>query len=236
MGALLGALVGYFQDADIAREKQARKKQEGLALIADWFRRIEAIPQKLNQEVEGAKRALDRAQGEFNERVYDEFWTAIQEAVTCLARYEEGVENVADLIRMSEEKVRELDLSPSERPAVPLVIIPDVVDVTKRLRALVLEAKKDINFALIYQQWQTNKILVYGFATVGQALSEINSRLASSIERLTSLGESVRASADKLQSSVDRLRKLSEHEASQARLHREKLENMLDNIQRGRKP
>src|SRR5206468_312018 len=104
---------------------------------------------------------------------------------------------------------------------------------TDRLKAVVRKAQRNIQFATIYEQRKTNKLLVAGFQHLAQAIDGMGHRITSSINGLgdqisamsASLGDQISEMSSSLNDS------LSEFNDQSTQRHKEALE-MFDNIQR----
>ncbi len=134
-------------------------------------------------------------------------------------------------------------------------VLPDATHVSARLKAIVRQAQKNPHFATIYELRKTNEILVEGFTNLGQALTEVGDRLENSMDTLrSSLTEgfaeaasaSRRATAELVaeleqtreQSAKDsrEAREISSKDSEARRKHEREEREMLDNIQRRKKP
>jgi hypothetical protein len=114
----------------------------------------------------------------------------------------------------------------------------------ERMKAIVRTAQRDFQFSSFYEQRKTNQILVAGFTTLGQALDRMTWQIADSIDNLTSsvesmastLNESINSQFGEMaesntQSHGEVMKAVSEHV-----LREQRALEMLDNIQRHRKP
>jgi|HubBroStandDraft_5_1064220.scaffolds.fasta_scaffold22210_5 DNA anti-recombination protein RmuC len=136
---------------------------------------------------------------------------------------------------------------------------------TERMNAIVRTAQRSFQFATIYEQRKTNQILVAGFTNLAQALDQIawqirtsisdlaravdvmsstlNESLMSIDSRIDGMSSEMNESLSAIQSQIDfaaetvgkRHLKLLDEVSEGAARERKALE-MLDNIQRGRKP
>ena len=134
----------------------------------------------------------------------------------------------------------------------------------ERMQAIVRKAQRNFQFSQTYLQLRTNKILVAGFANLAEALAGMTSQITSSVDKLTSSVEGMSnqftTSINKLAGSVGELttkvdkgmgeitsrmdnitetinqqhREIMDEASGQAE-RQEKVVEMLDNIQRGRK-
>lgn len=115
------------------------------------------------------------------------------------------------------------------------------------MKAIVQTAQRNFQFATIYEQRKTNQILVAGFTNLAQALDRMTWQITASIDDLagsvdvmtSTLNESTRAIHSRL---GDVAEMTSQHhdelmkEASEGAARERKALEMLDNIQRGRRP
>jgi hypothetical protein len=101
-----------------------------------------------------------------------------------------------------------------------------VTHTMERMRTIIRKAQKDIDFAKIYELHKTNKLLTSGFSTLGQTVNELQDCLVSSLNNLSS-------SVSRATSNLLTQMKL---ESLERREHEREEREMLDNIQRKRKP
>jgi hypothetical protein len=115
------------------------------------------------------------------------------------------------------------------------------------MRAIVRKAQADFQFSVIYEQRKTNKILIAGFASLADALNEMTwhindslGALTNSMEGMTStLNNSMRAIHSRIGDVVEATSKYQSErsrDASKCAIREKKALEMLDNIQRGRRP
>jgi methyl-accepting chemotaxis protein len=115
------------------------------------------------------------------------------------------------------------------------------------MQAIVRKAQRNFQFAMIYEQRKTNEILVEGFTDLAEALAGMTSQITTSINELaSSVGEltsTFNESMGEIYSRMDittettnqQHREIMDEAYGQAERQEEVVE-MLDNIQRGRKP
>jgi hypothetical protein len=121
----------------------------------------------------------------------------------------------------------------------------------ERMQATVRKAQRNFQFATIYEQRKTNQILVEGFTSLAEALNEMTWHITTSIDNLTrsvdgmasTLNDSMRAIHSRLGEIGEAAHKDSREtahqraeEASDAAAREGMALEMLDNIQRGRRP
>jgi len=117
------------------------------------------------------------------------------------------------------------DIIPPLYPLAPQHIdkLADASKVTvKRLEILVQAGHRNYHFASIYEQRRTNQILIAGFANLGEALNRMTSKITASID---GLAFSIGVMSSTLNESLDAI-----HADLGGALE------MLDNIQRGKRP
>ena len=129
--------------------------------------------------------------------------------------------------------------------------IADTQTITVRLASIVRRAQSDFQFATIYEQRKTNAILIAGFQTLSDAIYGIGAQmvdaiadLAGTVDRMSSVLDSRLASLESnindaisttAKSTNDFHRSVVEIASNLQERHDRALE-MLDNIQRKRKP
>ncbi len=199
--------------------------------------------------IEAAEGYLEQAARDFEEGVFAPFWDSVERAATALGRFDEGVRDITEASSRYTGLVKVFDSVP---PAFPLSVptiskLAAATGTAEKMRGIVRKAQGDFQFATIYEQRKTNQILVKGFTSLGQALEQMTWRitgaiddLATSVNRMSSrLEESVRAVDARLgamQADAAQYRDTA-LQSEKARSAREaKTVEMLDNIQRNRKP
>ena len=233
------------------REEQARRvaeQQRALAvrlndLVSDSTRTAATLPNL----VRSAETTIDLAEQEFEDGAFAPFWDAVEQAANKLASFEATIQK---LIQNSSFYTGEAPKLQTPPPPFQLGLetLPDASHTANRMRAVVRRAQKDFHFATIYEQRKTNQLLVAGFSTLGHAINELGDRLDSSLERLASsvsigisdLASDITSAQERMTSKLSAELELSREQAatdSEAqREHERKEEEMLDNIQRRRRP
>ena len=206
---------------------------------------FETIPEHLRN----AEQHLDQAEIDFAEGTFAPFWDSVERAANTLGRFDEGIRHINDNSSRYTGLIRQYEREPPMFPLSPQTVAKlSVGTVTaERMKSIVRRAQRNFQFATIYEQRKTNQLLVAGFTSLGQALDQMTWRITSSI---TDLAGSVDSMGSMLNDSVRAVDyHLVEMEAATVR-HREMLSlqdveragreekavEMLDNIQRRRKP
>ncbi|MCX6913616.1 MAG: hypothetical protein NT167_11305 [Verrucomicrobia bacterium] len=229
---LLGWAAGYatstcLKHGEEDREKQRRHQEKNQYLsrsLTLLLNDSKAIAASLPEQIQSAETSLDVAEREFEEGTFAPFWDAVEEAANTLAGINAKINTVISNSSQYSTGTSQLDtpLPPFE---LGIRTLPDASHTAKRMRIIVRRAQKVFHFATIYEQRKTNRILVAGFSSLGQAINDLGDSLAASIERL---GETV---ATEFQITRDQAARDSE-----ARRDHERQEiEMLDNIQRRKK-
>jgi len=175
------------RQAGIARElarAEAKRLQEVLRQEANQIiSATQSQCQEINREAWAADAALDRAQAEFAERAFAPYWDAVEVCVNCLARIDTAVQEI-DAARARFTDVASKLETPPPAFTVSFSDLPDVMGIAERMHSVVRLAQKDFEFATIFEQRKTNRLLVSGFGTLAWAVAEMGVRLQKSISRL----------------------------------------------------
>lgn len=141
------------------------------------------LVQEMPEIARQASSALDRAEGEFNERVFVPFWEAMGIAVKYLATFDG---NLKAIISQRDAYTRLLPRI-DERPkpfAIDVSVIPDAAEIASRMARMARTAHKDRDFAQVFGAWKTNELLIAGFSSIQDAMSNLSSNLTRSIHDL----------------------------------------------------
>ena len=229
--------------AQIQAEEQLRKEHEALELRRDGLLAQSTSDAATLQGLTlDSERALNRAEVEFAEGAFAPFWDAVEKAANCLAAFNNTVEQ----INLNSGLYRTLSAT-LKRPASDFrigITLPDARRTADRMRNIVRAAQKNFQFASIYEQRKTNQLLVKGFSSLGQAISDLGDRLDSSLQAYSfsvtdSISDLATAQRDGLNALVAEAvlsRENAADHASETRDHQRRELEMLDNLQHRRKP
>lgn len=232
---------------DDAWFKQLNAEHDGyykqmIALCENSLTLFESMPGYLMS----AEGHLNQAEIDFADGAFSPFWDSIEDAAKSLGRFDEGVQKVKNISSqytgLIERYVGVPPQFPLERKTVEKLAVG--TSTAERMKAIVRTAQRDFQFSSIYEQRKTNQILVAGFTNLGQALDRMTWQITDSIDNLTS---SVESMASTLNESINmQLAKMTESNTqnhgevmkaeSEHVLRERKALEMLDNIQRHRKP
>ncbi len=244
-----------------SREREQNEQRELATRLDSLAFESVAMARNLPNLIREAERALDLACNEFEEGVLDPFWDAIEQATAKLATFDSHVQQIihnADLYRTESGRL-------PQSPAIfqlGVDVLPDATHTATRMRAIVRRAHKNADFSKIFHLRKTNELLIAGFSTLGDALNVLGDRLRTSLGRLSSdfsvsiskLADAQRDSSlaivseislareqaelqsETVASELRLMREQAESDSEESRNHEEQEREMLNNIQRRRRP
>lgn len=221
-------------------EQRHAVEQENLkSSLVSHVSQSEYLVRRLTRLASSANNALDVAEQEFAEGVFAPFWDAVESAVKALANFSEEADAIVNHVRQYRTEAAMLVGTPPQFK-VDIHTLPDASQVAKRMHSIVRRAQKSPHFAMIYEQRKTNQLLVAGFSNLAHAISGLGDRLERSLGYLTSeisdLASAQREATETLADELQHLREQNSEESDARRKHEEQEREMLDNIQRRRKP
>lgn len=214
----------------IARRRSHEFKQNQLVQLISRCNQL--VKNDMPAQITAAECFLDNAEHEFADGAFAPFWEEIEKATNELAEY---YQNLQSLSQAANECIEHAAILPaSEQPfSFSQTKLDDARPTALRMSNIVRKAQKDIHFATIYQQMKTNALLHKGFRSLGDAINYMGANISSSLEDLS----------DRLHVSLDDIVQTSRKNADnrwryeQDSIDNQKKQNdMLDNIQHGRKP
>ena len=212
--------------------------------------------ESLTQNLMYAEALLDQAERDFKEQAFNPFWDSVEQATLRLGVFADGVAQINQALK----KYGDLSsVYKAKAPEFPIAV--DSVQgmaagntTANRMSAIVRQAQRDFHFASIYTQRRTNQILIAGFTNLGQALDGMGQRISQSIDELstqvsemslslsdsmTFLGKQMTMANESTVAISESMREIQsslERDASERSERHARALEMLDNIQRGRKP
>ncbi len=253
------------QAADTAKNERAvnavrEVRNRKLKRVPQIVSEAKSISSRLSESAERAREAIERAEFEHREGMLDPFWDAVEVATNALAHHDQTLKHLTENSRMYRQVQSECSIDGPALPEYPVsrVDLPNVSGLSQRLRDVVRRTQTSPEFTTIYHLRRTNSILIAGFTTFGQALSEIGGKLDQSFREVTdaidSVNISVRNAADRTVAAVRDASELQERgvsallesirdsestvkaEGASTAERVDKIADTLDNIQRGRTP
>lgn len=222
-------------------ERRSRHQQEQLAYgrrLATLGEESLSLFESLPAHLAAAERHLNQAQVEFSEGAFSPFWDAVERAAVELGSFGEGVDDIEASSSEYAETAKKYEDTSLAFPVARQSIERLKVGATTagRMRDIVRTAQRDYQFASIYEQRRTNKILIAGFTNLGEALDQMAFSITRSIDSLASSVGQVAEKLDDIEDGISsHMSEAAEMAADHAR-REEKVLEMLDNIQRGRRP
>lgn len=198
------------------REYEAQRTTEEARNLAESFHdQRQVLPELLRK----AHSYLSAAEEEFQEKAYSPFWDNIEQAALSLGSFNSGLRRMESIFNRYNEVLRgrvhnfpPLDLKLGE--------LPSPTPQAEGLRRLARMGQKNFEFATIWEHRKTQKVILEGFQTLGEAVNNLGTTVDDSFSRVVksiegnsarSLDESVRFR----ESFEDTARKWEEHK----RLH-----------------
>lgn len=239
-------------------QRETREREEKERTNALLRRRLAAqnLVKQLPILLTKAEGQLEEALVDFNERAFYPFWDNLEASAISLKEFGDLIDRIKDCATEYSALLLGTD---GPRPSFPVTgsLVPHLAayeQTLAKVKRLARTAHRNFEFSSIYATRKTNTILVQGFATLAQALDNISYQINSGTERLSDALSSLELSLGyKLESIADALDTASEQASNQeylAKFQRQKIVNsnsdilsaqrtaieMLDNIQRGKKP
>jgi len=199
--------------------------------------------------IRSAEENLDQAEIEFSDGTFAPFWDCIESVAKTLGRFDEGAHRIKANSYRYTELVKKYGHIPPKFPLAHHSVtgLSVAVATAERMKAIVRKAQCDFQFATIYEQRKTNQILVAGFTNLAQALREMTSQITASIDDLArsvdgitfTIGESLRnihSRIGDIAEATDRHAEEASTASSEAAERERKALEVLDNIQRWKRP
>lgn len=239
--------------AEQRKRAEERQEAEKHALAVRFTNRVARLTtlasesmqtaSSLPKLVQVADSTLDVAEQEFQDGAFAPFWDAVEKTANHLAELESVIQKLIQNSTFYKEEAVSL-ATPLPPFQLGLQTLPDASHTAERMRSVVRRAQRDFHFASIYEQRKTNQLLFAGFQTLGHAINELGDRLDASLADLSSsvgIGISDLVSGqERLKSTVVSELTLSREQAAKdaatQRENQSKELNMLNNIQRRRRP
>lgn len=226
--------------AEQSRKAEYEKEQRQLRTsLESCIEELDATAKKIHRRIDETDNALEQAEREFSEGAFAPFWDAVERAANLLAESNSGINEIARRSMYYGDAVIKLDSVPPPFK-VALDTLPDTTRVAAKMKAIVRKAQKDFQFATIYEQRKTNKLLISGFTNLAEAFTQMSDRLELSLdslsEALLNIAETDRANTEELIASIQKIDAREALDSEARREHERKHLEILDNIQRKRKP
>lgn len=248
-----GLIIGFIQpiNADSkakaeAEEAERKRLAEEAARLDSECRSLAGLREvshskfySLDQLVSSASGWLDIAEKEFKERAFAPFWDALEHAANFLGAYHQNIGDIKTTASQYEQRRSRLTVSVPVFD-VPDSGMPDARPLASRLTSLGRAGQKDFQFATIYEQRKTNQLLYSGFGTLAAGLERMQYAITDALDDLsTTLGTRLDDLLAVSHSQAEAFSGFSQAAAKhfeESERETKKQSEMLDNIQRGKKP
>lgn len=220
------------------QEKQESYYKEMISLGGKSITLFESLP----KELEKAEKYLNQAEIDFSDGAFAPFWDSIEKATRSLSYFVKGTQFIEENSSKYTKLIGEYEGISPQYPLSKQSIekLSVSTSTAKRMESIVRSAQRDFQFATIYEQRKTNQILIAGFTNLADALKEMTWIINNSITDLAaSVGETglrLNESMSKIQSQIDHIADDFTKEATEREKRERKALEMLDNIQRDRRP
>jgi gas vesicle protein len=144
-----------------------------------------ALVQELPELLKKASGALERARYEFSDSAFSPYWDCIEKATKCLATFNNNIQDIQNNAKQYYQLlqgVKQKHSFPSFFPEQE--VFPDAAPIIKELNTVVRPGLTNYQFANIWEQRKTQKILIRGFNTLGDSISNMALSISSSISQL----------------------------------------------------
>ena len=255
-----------FSSARIENERQQIQQQEAINIeeaqnLTTTLTEIHDYTpfhvQKLVQHLTSAESDLKTAEYEFNDGAFAPFWDAIERAAANLSSFHEMTRHLTGQAKKYYASLRDREHTFPQFP-VALTTLPDPTHAASRMQAIVRQAQRNFQFATIYEQRKTNNILKHGFLSLSSAIADLGSTLQGSFDDLRdsvstgftnvveqqiatrasieSAAAAAKTASDEVLGEMKGGHRAVETHAKEQLTRDEAMKEMLDNIQRRRKP
>lgn len=167
------------------KTKQNRYAAENLSSqLNNMLRDANSLKQELPHLLNNATKSLESARYEFSDSAFSPFWDCIEKATKYLAIFNNNIQEIHELANnyysvLGNQKNHNF---PSFLPE--QAVFPDPEPVINELNTVVRPGLTNYQFANIWEQRKTQKILIRGFGTLGESISNMSSSIYSSITKL----------------------------------------------------
>jgi hypothetical protein len=186
----------------------------------------------LGQHLTNARVLIRRAQTEYEENAYAPFWDAIQATANELSVFSN---KARQLTKYADDYYGLLKGREHTFPFFPARIesLPDPLPLSRDFRRIVRTGQTNIDFAQIYELRSTRAVLIAGFQTLGEAVNNLGGVIEQS---LLSLEGATSSNIARLVDEQIATRDTLGREMGKGSQIAKEQSQMLDNIQRHRKP
>ena len=202
------------------------KKAESLSselqkLLKESIDLKETLPKYLNE----VSVTVMQCHVEYKDNAFDPFWTKIEKTAIILNNFRLDTQSLSRNAKLYYTKLKG---RVHNFPMFPIDLnsLPDPEAILEEFKSTVRLGQTNFQFATIWEQRKTRQVLIAGFNTLGDAVNNLGTATRNGF---LAMQESFRSEIAGLAAEVSITRVVIEQ-------HAEEQNEMLDNIQRGRKP
>ncbi|MGV6993836.1 hypothetical protein ACUY3U_20760 [Gordonia amicalis] len=189
------------REAEAARQREAermareRAKENHAAAQKQLFQTVTqsnasatASLERLPSHLEQATQFLNQADTDWNERVFNPFWTSIEGCAMALAAFSDDVEAISAMARQYEAAAAAYEgtVPPFSVSAVSVGAMESYKRIYDGMSDHTRRALGDIEFATIYETWHGNRIMIAGFKDLRSAVTQMSVSISGQISSLKS--------------------------------------------------
>jgi len=239
IGFFWGAIIGVFPVLFIYYMIESTKcEDEKEKYRSDFLNRLnseaqtlsESLKQNINnclnlldnlpQHLATAAGYLNKACTDFNEKAYGPFWENIEGAALAFGRFKQDLDSLRYGSNDYYDKLANRRHTFPQYPAVQATF-PDPGSVMQEFARIVRMGQTDYQFASIWEQRRTQKILIDGFSSLEDAVSNLSYRIDSGFQ---SLQTALRSGFQSVQTAVSSgVHSLAESQARQQKAYDKQL-------------
>ncbi len=166
------------------RSKRASEEAEVLSKQLNNYIEVSVklIKQDLPQSLKSASELLEQAETEYNDNAFGPFWDCVEEAAKNLVFFNNGIHqlsgNAQEYYKSLHSREHNFSLFPVYED------IPNLKSLLEKLQTVVRKGQTNFEFATIWEQRKTHEVLIAGFRTLGEAVSNLSSTVENSISDL----------------------------------------------------
>jgi len=160
------------------------KKADSLTIsLLSIYKSSENLVEDLQKYLDSASYFIEKAESEYNDNAFSPFWDAIESAATQLAIFNDAT---IKLSTNADEYFRKLSGRKHTFPVFPAneSNLPNPIIILNELRRVVRLGQTNFQFANIWEHRKTQEVLLAGFRTLGEAVSNLASTIHYTISDL----------------------------------------------------
>lgn len=175
------------QEIENVAHSTARQNINNAQRLSDQLNNMLMVSSGLVQELpsflQKASSSLERARSEFSCNAFSPYWDCIEQATRNLASFNNNIQQIRNY---ADQYYKLLQNKKHNFPSFFPVreIFPDSVPVINELNTVVRPGLTNFQFATIWEHRKTQNILIQGFGTLGDAISNMAASICDSISQL----------------------------------------------------